>query len=100
MDVITALFIVALAGIASGTITGIAKAIGRRGSRAALADVTAQLAQQAADLEDARSELASQSAQLAELQERVDFAERLLAQVHDRKAIGGDARAEPTPPGA
>jgi len=95
MSPITMIFIVMLAGIASGTITGIAKTLGRRASRADLADVTAQLAQQAAELEDARAALESQSSQLAELQERVDFAERLLAQVRDRKAIGGEAPGSP-----
>ena len=35
-------------------------------------------------IEDAQSTLADQAAQIAELQERVDFAERLLAQARDR----------------
>ena len=43
-----------------------------------------QLDEQAAALEDAQATLASQAAQLAELQERVDFAERMLAQTRDR----------------
>jgi hypothetical protein len=46
------------------------------------------LEQQAAALEDVQTTLANQSTQLAELQERVDFAERLLAQVRDRPALG------------
>lgn len=45
--------------------------------------------QHAAALEDAQSTLASQAAQIAELQERVDFAERMLAQARDRAALGG-----------
>ncbi|MBI4421543.1 MAG: hypothetical protein HY560_12025 [Gemmatimonadetes bacterium] len=53
-----------------------------------LARVKQQLEQQAAALEDTRTTLADQSTQLAELQERVDFAERLLAQARDRMALG------------
>ena len=47
-----------------------------------------QLEQQAGALEDAQTTLADQSAQLAELQERLDFAERLLAQGRDRQVLG------------
>jgi len=44
-------------------------------------------------LEDAENSLAQQTTQLAELQERLDFAERLLAQARDRTALGpGDKR--------
>jgi hypothetical protein len=46
-----------------------------------------QLDQQAAALEDAQNTLASQSAQIAELHERLDFAERVLAQARDRQAL-------------
>ena len=38
--------------------------------------------------EDAQTTLTNQSTQLAELQERLDFAERLLAQARDRSALG------------
>ena len=48
--------------------------------------------QHAAALEDAQSTLASQAGQIAELQERVDFAERLLAQARDRAALGAGQR--------
>jgi hypothetical protein len=47
-----------------------------------------QVEQQAAALEDAQAALADQSAQLAELQERLDFAERILAQSRDRPSLG------------
>lgn len=40
-----------------------------------------------AALEDAESTLALQSSQIAELQERMDFAERVLAQARERKAL-------------
>src|SRR5206468_1136265 len=53
-----------------------------------LADLKHQLEQHAAALEDAQTTLANQSTELAELQERVDFAERLLAQVRDRPPLG------------
>ncbi len=89
MSIITAVFIVALAGIGAGTLTEIAKAIARRGGARDVADLSVLVKQQAAELEEARAMLASQGSQLAELQERMDFAERLLAQVRERKALGG-----------
>jgi predicted Zn-dependent peptidase len=92
---LTGVFIIILAGIAAGTIAEIAKAIARRGSSAAeLTALKQQLEQHAASLEDAQSTLASQAAQLAELQERVDFAERLLAQGRDRSALGAGSKRE------
>jgi hypothetical protein len=61
----------------------------RRGSGGSeLARVKQQVDQLAAALEDAQSALADQSTQIAELHERVDFAERLLAQARDRLALG------------
>jgi len=53
-----------------------------------LARMNQQLEQQATALEDAQTTLANQSTELAELQERVDFAERLLAQARDRPPLG------------
>lgn len=47
-----------------------------------------QLDEQAAALEEAQAALRAQSTQLAELQERVDFAERILAQMRDRQKLG------------
>jgi len=89
MEFMTGVFFVIMAGIASGTLVGIAKAIGGRGgSRKALARLGQQLDQHAEALEDAQASLASQARQIAELQERVDFAERLLAQVRNRSALG------------
>lgn len=80
----------------SGTITGIAKAVSRRGaSRSDVADLTALLRQYEADLADAQGKLDSHAAQLAELQERVDFAERLLAQARERKGLGSGESAPP-----
>jgi TorA maturation chaperone TorD len=84
-------FLLALAMAATTAVLvvrAIAGAISGRGpSRAALAQFTEQLEQHAAALEDAQNSLANQSTQLAELQERLDFAERLLAQGRDRPAL-------------
>lgn len=85
-------FLVAL-GIVAITVvlvaTTIAGAISsRRRSGSDVAQLKERLEQHAAALEDAQSALAGQSAQLAELQERLDFAERLLAQGRDRGALG------------
>ena len=70
----------------------------RRGAGGAgeseLARIAEQLDQQAVALEDAQRTLANQSTQLTELQERVDFAERLLAQVRDRAALGARDKRE------
>ena len=86
------IFLVALA-IAACTVIVVARAIagaigGRGASRSELAQLREQLEQHAAVLQDAETSLANQSTQLAELQERVDFAERLLAQGRDRTALG------------
>jgi len=80
---------VSVAGIAGYTISQVAKAMaGRRTSSAELARIKQQLEQYAATVEDSQSTLADQSRMIAELQERVDFAERLLAQARDRAALG------------
>lgn len=85
-------FILALA-IAATTMVLVAKAIagaiaGRGASRSELAEVKQRLEQDAAALEEVQTILANQSTQLAELHERLDFAERLLAQARDRSALG------------
>ena len=85
-------FLLALA-IAATTMVLVAKAIagaitGRGASRSDLAQIRERLEQYAAALEDAQTDLAHQSTQLTELQERLDFAERLLAQGRDRSGLG------------
>ena len=85
-------FLVALAIVAT-TAVMVAKAIagaiaGRGASRSEVAQIKEQLEQHAAALEEAQTRLADQSTELAELQERLDFAERLLAQTRDRSALG------------
>ncbi|HTR20729.1 MAG TPA: hypothetical protein VMH88_07735 [Gemmatimonadales bacterium] len=90
-------FILALT-IAGMTAVLVARAIagalgGRGASRSELSQIRERLEQHAAALEDAENSLAQQTTQLAELQERLDFAERLLAQARDRTALGpGDKR--------
>jgi septal ring factor EnvC (AmiA/AmiB activator) len=85
-------FLVGLAIVATTAIM-VARAIagaiaGRGASRSELAQIKEQLEQHAAALEEAQTSLADQSTELAELQERLDFAERLLAQTRDRSALG------------
>ena len=85
-------FILALT-IAAATIVLVAKSLagalaGRGASRSELAQIKQRLEQHAAALEDAQTTLIDQSTQLAELHERLDFAERVLAQARDRPALG------------
>jgi septal ring factor EnvC (AmiA/AmiB activator) len=84
-------FLIALA-IAGTTLVLVAGAIagavrGRGSSRSQLNQLSDQLKDHAAALEDVQNSLASQSTELAELHERLDFAERLLAQGRDRSAL-------------
>ena len=79
-EYIVAIIIVSIVAI---TITRVVKAIAatRQGHGAAA------LEQIAAALEDSQRIQSDQAAQIAELQERVDFAERMLAQTRDRAAL-------------
>ena len=82
------LFIIILAGMAVGAISEVAKAVAGRGaSNKEIAELKLQLEQYAVALQEAQNTLSDQATELAELQERVDFAERLLAQARDRKAL-------------
>jgi uncharacterized protein YycO len=89
-------FLIALA-IAGTTLVMVAGAIGgairgRGSSRSELSQLSEQLKDHAAALDDIQNSLASQSSQMAELQERVDFAERLLAQGRDRAVLKSENR--------
>ena len=89
-------FLVALV-IAGTTLVLVAGAIagairGRGSSRSELSQLSDQLKDHAAALEDVQNSLALQSSQMAELQERVDFAERLLAQGRDRAVLKSENR--------
>ena len=93
MEFLGGLFIIILAGIAADTIVKVVKArAGGRGTpqfTAELKELRRLLAEQAAALDDAQNALAAQQVQLQEVQERLDFTERILAQV--REGPGLDA---------
>jgi uncharacterized protein YycO len=91
-----AVFLTALA-IAGTTLVLVAGAIagairGRGSSRSDLSQLSDQLKDQAAALEDVQNSLAIQSSQMAELQERLDFAERVLAQGRERAVLKSENR--------
>ena len=84
-------FLVALAMVGT-TLVLVAGAIGgairgRGSSRSELSQLSDQLKEQAAALEDVQNSLANHSSQMVELHERLDFAERLLAQGRERAAL-------------
>jgi hypothetical protein len=84
-------FLVALAMVGT-TLVLVAGAIGgairgRGSSRSELSQLSEQLKDHATALEDVQNSLANQSSQIAELHERLDFAERLLAQGRERAAL-------------
>jgi uncharacterized protein YycO len=83
--------------IAGATLVLVAGAIagalrGRGSSRSEVAHLSDQLRDQAAALEDVQNGLANQSSQMAELQERLDSAERMLAQSRDRAVLKSENR--------
>ena len=65
-----------------------AQRLGEIDRRAAPGSHQSQLDAQAAALEEAQAMLALQAKQLTELEERVDFAERMLAQARDKQKLG------------
>jgi hypothetical protein len=71
--------------LVAGAIAGALR--GRGSSRSELTHLGDQLKDHAAALEDVQNNLTNQSSQLTELHERLDFAERLLAQNRDRAAL-------------
>ena len=71
--------------LVAGAIAGAVR--GRGSSRSELSQLSEQVKEQAAALEDVQNSIANQSSQLAELHERLDFAERVLAQGRDRTAL-------------
>lgn len=94
MSIVTGIFLVILAAIAVAGISELAHAIAARGDSAKkLAELKEQLEQQSAALLEAQHTLSEQTTELAELQERLDFAERLLAQSRARSALGSGGSA-------
>ena len=84
------LIALAIAGTTLVLVAGaIAGAIRGRGSSRSI-ELNDQLKDQATALEDLQNTVASQSNPLAELNERLDFAERLLAQSRDRTVLKSD----------
>lgn len=64
-----------------------ARRLRRRHGGGELSRQNQQLADQSQALTDVQNALASQSSELAELHERVDFVERLLAQIRERPPL-------------
>lgn len=93
MSFLTGLFIILLVGITGDIIVKLTK--GAQGSKqvaklqAELDELRLQLQDQAGALADAEATLEGQASQIEALHERLDFAERLLAQVKQRPALGG-----------
>ena len=93
MGVFSGLFVIIIAGIVADTIVKLVKA--RSGSpqlRTELEELRQQIREQAAGLANAHAALASQDAQIQELHERVDFAERIIAQGRDKPGLGAGPR--------
>lgn len=86
MEFLAGLFIIIVLGIAADTVVKVVKARAGAGQVNALRTELDELSQQVAD---AHAALASQAEQIQELHERVDFAERMLAQMGEKPAIGG-----------
>jgi predicted nucleic acid-binding Zn-ribbon protein len=82
------LFIIILAGMGLAAVAEVAKAIGRRGpSTSGLAPLSDRVDRLTAEIEELQAAHAAQATEVAELQERLDFAERLLAQARERVAL-------------
>lgn len=85
MGIITAVFVIVLVGIVCDTIAKIATG----GSRAkAFKTLQAEIDELRAALAEAEGALNGQATQIEEMQQRLDFAERLLAQARQKPAIG------------
>ena len=79
-----------VAGIVLLAFSPIGRAIAKRiGGAHADADETAALRDEVAELRNEIDQLHNRVAQVDQLQERVDFAERVIAQNRDRNALPG-----------
>ncbi|HET9708212.1 MAG TPA: hypothetical protein VFP39_07895 [Gemmatimonadales bacterium] len=83
---------IAIVSIVAITITKVVKAL--VAARQSHGDSASALEQLATALEDTQRIQSDQAAQIAELQERVDFAERLLAQTRERAALEAQHKRE------
>ena len=81
MNVIIALFILAVTGIVADTIVKVAKARSGGGAAKALRGELDELGQQ---LADAQATIAAQAESIQELHERLDFTERILTQAREK----------------
>ena len=86
MGFMEVLLIIILAGIVGDTITKVVK--GRRGADREVPRLRGEVEELQRQLEEQAAGLAEHDRQLQELQERVDFAERMLAQSRDRTGLG------------
>jgi hypothetical protein len=92
MNVIIALFVLAVTGIVADTIVKVAKArsggAASKALRGELDDLGQQLQDQAAALADAQATISAQAETIQELHERVDFTERILTQAREKGMLG------------
>jgi hypothetical protein len=92
MNVLLALFILAVIGIVGDTIVKVVKLRAGGGAgkalRGELDDLNHQVQEQASALTEAQATIVAQAEAIQELHERVDFAERILTQVREKGMIG------------
>ena len=92
MNVLIAIFVLAVLGVVGDTIVKVAKARSGAGTTRALRgeidDLTQLLQDQSAALADAQATIAAQAESIQELHERVDFAERILTQAREQGMLG------------
>ena len=92
MNILIALFVLAVIGIVGDTIVKVAKARSGGGAskalRGELDDLGQQLQDQAAVLADAQATILAQADSIQELHERLDFTERILTQAREKGLLG------------
>jgi type IV secretory pathway VirB4 component len=92
VNVLLAIFILAVMGIVGDTIVKVVRARSgagaAKGLRGEIDDLNQQLQDQSAALADAQAIIAAQAESIQELHERVDFAERILTQVREKGMLG------------
>jgi uncharacterized coiled-coil protein SlyX len=93
VGILSAVLIIAVAGIVGDTIVKLVKARSGGGGKlqSRLDQLTGQVMDQNAALEAAHTAIADQAAQIQELHERLDFVERLLTQSREKQGLGPGA---------